>query len=143
MDIYQTWCYTLLPNNQKEIGYKWVFKVKYNLDGSIERYKARLVAQRFFQVHEIDYTETFSPTIRCKSLRIFLAIIAMLGMILIQMDMVSVYLESLFSQNKQPIYIKIPQGCIVRESLVYKILKNLYRLKKARRLWNKTITKFF
>ena len=80
---YQTWCYTPLPNNRKAISCKWVFKVKYNLDGSIERYTVRLVAQGFSQVHGIDYTETFSPTIRRKSLRIFLAIAAMLGMILI------------------------------------------------------------
>ena len=43
LDTYQTWYYTPLPNNQKAIGCKWVFKVKYNLDGFIERYKARLV----------------------------------------------------------------------------------------------------
>ena len=47
LDTYQTWCYTLIPNNRKAIGCKWVFKVKYNLDGSIERYKVRLVAQGF------------------------------------------------------------------------------------------------
>ena len=44
LDIYQTWCYNLLPNNRKAIGYKWMFKVKYNLDSSIKRYKVRLVA---------------------------------------------------------------------------------------------------
>ena len=58
-----------------------MFKVKYNFDGSIERYKARLVAQGFSQVHGIDYTETFLPTIRRESLKIFLAIAAMLEMI--------------------------------------------------------------
>lgn len=42
-----TWSYERLPEGQKGIGCKWVFKVKYNPDGSIERYKARLVAQGF------------------------------------------------------------------------------------------------
>ena len=120
-----------------------MFKVKYNLDCFVERYKARLVAQGFFQVYGIDYIETFSPTIRRESLKIFLAITAMLGMILIQMDVVDKYLESALSQNKQPIYMKIPQGCIVRKGLVCKILKSLYGLKQAGRLWNKTITKSF
>ena len=143
LDIHQTWCYTLLPNNRKAISCKWVFKVKYNLDGSINRYKLRLVTQGFSQVYGIDYTETFSPTIRRESLMIFLAIAAMLGMILIQINVVGAYLESALNQIEQPIYMKIPQRCIVREGLVYKILKNLYGLKQARRLWNKTITKFF
>ena len=126
------------------IGYKWVFRVKYNSDSSIERYKARLVAQRFYQVHRIDYTETFAPTIRHESLRIFLAIATMLGMILIQMDVIGAYLESALDQNEQLIYMKISQGCRAgREGLVCKILKSLYRLKQAGRLWNKTIIKFF
>lgn len=60
LDTYQTWCYTLLPDNQKAIHPKQVFKVKYNSNGSIERYKARLVVQKFSQVYGIDYTETFA-----------------------------------------------------------------------------------
>ena len=57
--------------------------MKYHPDGLIEKYKARLVAQGFSQVHGIDYTETFAPTVRRKSLRIFLAIAVILEMILI------------------------------------------------------------
>lgn len=52
---------------------------------SIERYKARLVAQGYSQVHGVDYTETVAPTIRRESLRIFLAVAAMLGLTLLQM----------------------------------------------------------
>lgn len=49
LDIHQTWCYTtLLPQDQKTIGCKQVFRVKYNSDSSIKRYKARLIAQGFF-----------------------------------------------------------------------------------------------
>ena len=74
--------------------------MKYNSDGSIERNKTRLVAEIFSQIHEIDYTETFAPTIRCESLRIFLAIATMLGIILMQMDVIGEYLESALGQNK-------------------------------------------
>ena len=118
--------------------------MKYNSDGSVERYKVRLVAQEFYQVHGINYTETFTPTIRRKSLRIFLAIAIMLGMILIQMDVIGTYLKSALDQNEQPIYMKISQRCQAgRKRLVCKILKSLYELKQAGRLWNKTIIKFF
>lgn len=55
---------------------------KKNLDGSIKTYKRRLVAQYFSQVHGIDYTEIFAPTIRQKLLQIFLIIVTMLEMIL-------------------------------------------------------------
>ena len=43
----QTWTLTSLPPGKKSVGCKWVFKVKYKLDGSVERYKARLVAKGF------------------------------------------------------------------------------------------------
>ena len=60
------------------------------------------------------------------------------------MDVIGTYLESALGQNKQPIYMKIPQGCLTgQERLVCKILKSLYGLNQAGRLWNKTIAKFF
>lgn len=86
--------YITLTLNRKLIGCKWVFKIKYHPDGSIERYKARIVAQGFLQMHVINYTETFAPTIRRETLRIFLAIAIMLKMTLLQIDVIGAYLES-------------------------------------------------
>lgn len=54
---------------------KFVWDVKYAEDGSIARYKARLVARGFTQVHGVDYEETFAPTIRYDALRIFLLLL--------------------------------------------------------------------
>lgn len=60
------------------------------------------------------------------------------------MDVIGTYLESALGQNEQLIFMKIPQGRQTgREGLVCKILKSLYGLKQAGRLWNKTIVKFF
>lgn len=118
--------------------------MKYKSDKTIKRYKVWLVVQRFFQVLGIDFTETFASTIRWESLRIFLALANLFDLILIQMDVVGTYLESALGQNKQPIFIKIPQGRqLGQKDLVYKIFKSIYGLKQAKRLWNKTIIKFF
>ena len=144
LDTHQTWAYISLTLGQKAISCKWVFKVKYNLDGSIKRYKPRLVTQKFSQVYRIDYTEIFALIIKHKLLRIFLVIAIILGIILVQINTVRSYLESAISQNKQPIYMRIPRECLVgREGLVCKILKSLYKLKQVRKLWNKTLIKFF
>ena len=60
------------------------------------------------------------------------------------MDVIGIYLKSLLDQKAQPIYIKIPQRFgSGQEWLVCKILKSLYSLKQAGRLWNKTIIRFF
>ncbi|KAI5344630.1 hypothetical protein L3X38_012507 [Prunus dulcis] len=57
----QTWTLETIPRGKKTIGCRWVFTIKHNADGSIERYKARLVAKRYTQTYGIDYEETFAP----------------------------------------------------------------------------------
>ncbi|GJZ26249.1 cysteine-rich receptor-like protein kinase 8 [Tanacetum coccineum] len=68
----KTWTLTLLPPNKKAIGYKWVYKIKFHSDGTVERYKARLVAQGFTQQERIDYTETFAPVAKMVTVRTLL-----------------------------------------------------------------------
>lgn len=67
-----TW--TLVPPTPfiNIVGCKWVFRIKHNSDGTIQRYKARLVAQGFNQTPGIDYHETFSPVIKPPTIRLIL-----------------------------------------------------------------------
>ena len=66
-----------LPPGRKAIGSRWVFRVKRNADGSIERYKGRLVAKGFSQRPGFDYNETFAPTPKWASIRAILALAAL------------------------------------------------------------------
>lgn len=61
----------------KIVGNKWAFRVKYNPDGSISKYKAHLIAKGYHQAHGIDFFETFSPVIKPCIVRIVLRLAIM------------------------------------------------------------------
>ena len=80
-----------LPTDQKAIGSGWVFRVKHNADGSIERLKARIVAKGYSQRPGLDYNESFAPTFRPATLRIILAMAAVEDLELCSVDITSAF----------------------------------------------------
>ena len=71
-----TWNWVSLPPRKSVVGCKWIYKIKTRSDGSIECYKARLVAKYFTQEYGIDYEETFAPVAHISSVRALLAVAA-------------------------------------------------------------------
>ena len=136
-----TWKLVKLPENRDTIGCKWVFKIERNADGSIDRYKARLVAQGYTQKEGIDFEETFSPVARFTAIRTILAIANELNLEVHQMDGQTAFLHGKLSEE---IYMEQPRGYEKsgNENLVCKLEKGLYGLKQASRCWFLTIDEF-
>jgi hypothetical protein len=70
----QNWDMVPLPSGRKFVICRWVYMTKSAMDGHISRYKSRLVAKGFQQVHGIDYDETFTTVVKMDSIRLALAI---------------------------------------------------------------------
>ena len=72
----KTWELTTLQAYHKPIGVKWVYKIKKNAQGKVEKYKARLVAKGYKQQAMIDYDEVFVPVARMQTIRLTLSLAA-------------------------------------------------------------------
>src|ERR1044072_2497163 len=130
----QTWQLVPRPHHKNVIGVKWVFRTKLNVDGSINKHKARLVVKGYAQVYGIDFSETFAPVARFDTIRMLLAIAAQEGWEVFQLDVKSAFLNGFLHEE---IYVEQPEGFFVEghEDEVYLLKKALYGLKQAPRAW--------
>ena len=135
----KTWEVVDRPANSRPIKNKWVFKVKLNPEGQIDRYKARLVAKGFTQIETIDYKETYAPVASMNTIRIFFAVANLRCMEIAQFDIKTAFL---YGDLEEEIYMDYPDGYPNPENKVCRLTKSLYGLKQAPRNWNKKFDKF-
>lgn len=117
-----TWTLTTLPENQKAIGLKWVYKTKRDAQGKIIKYKAILVAKGYVQEQGIDFDEVFE-------------LAAYHGWQVHHLHVKSTFLHG---ELKEEVYVTQPEGFIQQgnSGKVYKLTKALYGLRQAPRAWN-------
>ncbi|GJZ45602.1 calcineurin B-like protein 4 [Tanacetum coccineum] len=114
----------------KPLGYKWIFKKKRKADGTVDKYKARLVIKGFRQREGLDYFDTYSLVTRITSIRMILAIAALRNLEVHQIDVKKAFLNG---DLEEEIYMNQPEGFMAPglESKVCRLVKSLYDLRKA------------
>ena len=114
--------------------------MQYKGDGSIKRYKARLVAKRFTQSYAIDYQETFAPIAKLNMIRALLSLAANLDWLLCQLDVKNAFLNGDLTEE---VYMKIPLGFETpsTKNQVCKLKRSLYGLKQSPRAWFERFTR--
>ena len=129
-----TWELAKPPRGTKIMPCRWVPKVKYAADGTVERFKMRLVAKGYMQVQGIDYDDAFAPVSKQTSLRALLSTVARDDLDLRQTDVKTAFLNG---RLEEEVYMEQPEGYATGDSAVKcKLLKALYGLRQAPRAWH-------
>jgi hypothetical protein len=130
-----TWDLVPRPGDRRIISNKWVLTKKYDANGVLLRFKARLVARGFTRVPGLDFTDTFAPTLKSTPRRLLFALTAGLNLELHHLDIETAFLHGDLDEDiymEQPPYFVDPQF----PQYVCKLKKSLYGLKQSPRMWH-------
>jgi hypothetical protein len=127
-----TWDLISSPPGVRPITCKWVYKIKTRSDGSLERYKARLVARGFQQEQGRDYDETFASVAHMTIVRTLLAVASVRHWSVSQLDVQNTFLNGAL---REEVYMQPPPGYFVPDGIVCHLRCSLYGLKQAPRTW--------
>jgi hypothetical protein len=114
---------------------KGLSKKKLRPDGTIDKYKIRLVAEGYTQREYEDFFDTYSPIARVTTIRVLLSLAASHGLLIDQIDGRTTFLNG---ELEEEIYMTQPDGFVVKgqEDKVCKLLKSLYGLKQTPKQWH-------
>ncbi|GKA90016.1 zinc finger, CCHC-type containing protein [Tanacetum coccineum] len=120
---------------QDTSGLQMDLQKKLKVDGTVEKFKARLVIQGFKQKSGIDYFDTYAPVARISTIRLLIAMASIHNLIIHQMDVKTTFLNG---QLEEEVYMNQPLGFILpgNENKVCKLVKSLYGLKHAPKQWH-------
>ena len=132
LHLNHTWDLVPRPAHKNIVGSKWVFRIKYLADGTVDQFKDRLVAKGFTQQLGIDFNDTFSPVVKAATVRVFLSLAVSNKWPLRQLDVKNAFLNG---HLEEEVYMEQPPGYSDTRypSHVCRLCRALYGLKQAPR----------
>ena len=132
-----------VPSGKKVVKTRFVYKIKQNKDGSIRKYKSRLIAQGFLLRYGIDYYDTYSSVVGYSTIRTLMALSANTGATFSGYDVGNAYCES-SPDDDTPVYVEQPPEMHERdpEEYVYRLRKSLYGCGFSGRTWERLTNEF-
>lgn len=136
-----TWDLVEVTQRINVVGCRWVFTIKYNPDGSIDKYKARIVAKGYHQQQGVDYTDTFSPVIKATTIRLILGLAVNCDWPVRQIDVNTAFLQG---HLKEEVFMSQPPGFqdLNNPTHVCRLTKAIYGLKQTPRAWYSELKSF-
>jgi hypothetical protein len=135
-----TWTVVKCPENTNVVDSKWVFRIKKNSAGEIDKYKVRLVARGFTQIYGVDYYETFAPVAKLTSVHMILAITARNNWEIDVFNFHGAYLNGELDEGEDVYMEQSPEyETADRHTFVLKLQKALYGLKHGGQKWYNTL----
>ena len=122
-----------IPPDVYVVDSRMIYKLKLNKDGTIDKYKARLVCRGFTQVYGENYDSTYAPVSQLVTVRIVIVLCLHFRMIPHHLDVKTAFLNSTL---KHEVYVKLPKGVTLAGYLYGKAIKSIYGLKQAAHDWH-------
>ena len=142
-DTWEVVLLTSVPSGSNIMRCHYVFTVKRNADGTVEKFKARLVADGNTQRYGIDFDRVFATVVKASTLRLLLLVATLHDYDLHQVDIRQAYIHAKLTTN---LYMHPPPGADACDSqgrrIVYKLRRSLYGLKQAGREWAALLSNF-
>ncbi|KAK1417324.1 hypothetical protein QVD17_26451 [Tagetes erecta] len=141
LQVNNTWDLVPRPAGQPVIRSMWLFRHKFNSDGTLDRYKARLVCNGKSQTMGIDCTDTFSPVVKPVTIRTVLSLAVSKSWPIHQLDVKNAFLNGILHET---VYMQQPPGFVDQATPdhVCRLRKSLYGLKQAPRAWYTRFSQF-
>lgn len=127
-----------LPPNVKPIGCRWILKIKFCIDGSVEKFKENIVAKGYNQIEWLNYFDTYSPVAKLTTIRLVITLISIHIRHIHQLDVNNAYLHG---KLQGYVYMVKTYGIkTTKPNQVCKLKKSLYGLKQVSRKWYEKLT---